>query len=1780
LTLDEGLTRQIKALAQAEGATLYMVLLAVFQVLLHRYTGQEDIVLGSPTAGRSRPEFGGIIGYFVNPLVLRANLSGDPAFTDFLAQVRHIVLGALDHQDYPFPLLVDQLQPERDSSRSPLFQVTFALEKPHRNEHLSGFVLGQSEAQVDVGGLQLQPYALEQQAAQFDLTLMAADVNGSLFLSWQYNTDLFDAATIRRMGEHFQTLLQAIVINPEKRLSGLSLLTDRERRQLLADWNDTSRDYPQERCVHQLFETQTEQTPDAVAVIFEHERLTYGELNRQANQLAHYLRQCGVRPEVRVGIFMERSIEMLVGLLGVLKAGGAYVPLDPAYPKDRLAFMLGDAQTAVLLTRQSLAEMLPPHNARLVCLDSDREEMAQQSPLNPVSEVLPENLIYVIYTSGSTGRPKGAMLTHKGIVNCILWMQETYGLTCDDRFLHKASLGFDPSVWELFWPLMVGASVSIAGPGVHQDSDYLIETIKKDQVTIIYFVPSMLNVFLEAEGLESATSLRRVICGGESLSVETMRRFFSRSGAELHHSYGPTETSIAVSEWSCEPDSERQLASIGRPLANTQVYLLDRQLNPVPIGAQGELYVGGDCLGRGYLFRAELTAERFIPNPFGDTAGARLYKTGDLGRYLPDGNIEFLGRTDNQIKVRGFRIEPGEIEAMLGQHPALRESVVIAREDVAGEKRLVAYVILHPKQSLTSGQMRAFLKERIPEHMIPSSFVLLDALPLMPNGKVDFRALPAPERSRQGATESITAPRSAEESLLVAIWSQALGVEQLGIHDNFFELGGDSILGMQVVARANRAGLRLAPKHIFQHQTITELAAVAAHGCPLQAEQDVLTGPLPLTPIQHRFFEQNLPDPHHFNQTVLLRARQPLDPTLMERVVQRMLVQHDALRLRFVPQETGWEQFYARPDGDAPFVYVNLSSLPETAQEAAFEKAAANLQTSLSLSDGPLMRVALFDFGVGRPNRLLLIIHHLAVDGVSWRILLEDIQTAYQQLSCGEEIELAPKTTSFKHWAERLTERARSGMLQPQLDYWLAKTRKTVARFPVDQAGAANSVAAARSLRMSLSAEETRALIQHVPTVYRTQINDVLLTALVQSFALWSGTNSLLVELEGHGREAIADDVNVSRTVGWFTSIFPVLLELRESSHPGETLKSVKEQLRAVPQRGIGYGLLRYLSGTLEVVNGLRSLPQAEVSFNYLGQFDQTLSESSLFELAEEAGALSRSERGTRAHLLEINSLITGGQLRVDWTYSENIHHRETIKRLAQSFMESLRILIAHCQSSEAGGYTPSDFPLLRLSQAELDRAFTIVESRGNEQRARGYIEDAYPLSPMQEGMLFHSLYAPESSLYLTQLACSLTGLNALAFERAWQQVLARHPVLRTSFAWTHLEKPIQVVGRQVHLPWEQHDWRHLSARERAEKFKAYLTDDRRRGIDLSTAPAMRISLIRLSDDAYKFIWSHHHLLLDGWAMSLLLKEVFAFYEAFCQERTISLEPAPTYREFIAWLQQQDMSTAEAFWRTTLHGFTTPTSLRLRRLSGQAPGDESYEQEQTRLSTSTTSALQSLARQHQLTLNTLVQGAWALLLSRYSDREDVVFGITVAGRPADLAGVEQMVGLFINTLPLRAQANPDESLLPWLAKLQEQQVDMRQYEYSPLVEVQAWSDLPGGARLFETILAFENYPLDISLGRRERNPEISDIHHVERNNYPLAVVVWPGPELSLQIIYDSARYEALTISRLLRHFAKILGSFAARPDARLGELEMLSEEENLLLEKSSTIMELEQSFSF
>ena len=1653
--LSHELTEALMILSQRQKVTLFMTLLAVLKTLLYRYTRQSDICVGTPYASRDYPEIEQLIGLFVNTLVLRTDLSGNPSFEELLLRVREVALAAYAHADLPFEKLVEQLQPARSLSYRPLCQVRLALYSPM--------------PQIDMEGLTVSRVAVETTTAKFDLSLYFSNIASGLIGQWEYNTDLFDATTIARMARHFQTLLEGIAANPQTRVSELPLLTEQERHQILVEWNNTFAAFPTV-CVHQLFEEQVERSPDAIAVVFEGEQLTYRELNQRANQLAHHLQHQGVGSEVLVGICVDRSLEMVVGLLGILKAGGAYLPLDPALPQENLAFRLQDAQVPILLTQKGLLKREDAQVRTVLYLDADWQLIAQESSANPQSEVIPENLAYVLYTSGSTGQPKGVAIEHQQILNYLHAILDKLQLPIGASFANVSTFAADLGNTVIFPALCTGGCLHIVSTERVTDPEALAEYFRHHPIDCLKITPTHLASLLTSKASDSIIPRQCLVLGGEAASWDLIEKIqLEAPDCRILNHYGPTETTVGVLTY---PVSNKQASynsktvPIGRPIANTQVYILDRHLQPVPIGVPGELHIGGASLARGYLNRPDLTTEKFI-NPFNGKINARLYKTGDLVRYLSDGNIEFLGRLDRQVKIRGFRIELSEVETAIASHPAVGETVVIAREDIPGHKYLAAYIVCNQKEALTSRTLREFLKEKLPSYMVPGAFIMLNALPLTPNGKVDRQALPTPDKASQELETTFVAARTSQEKLLVQIWCEVLRLQQVSIHDNFFALGGDSILGILIIAKAKQAGLQLTPRQIFKHQTIAELAAVARTTGTRKAEQGSVTGSLPLTPIQHWFFAKNLPEVHHYNQAFLLEGPPTFDSTLLQQALQQILVHHDALRLRFTKSEAGWQQFNALPDEAVPFSQVDLSALPPNQQTEAIETTSAQLQASLNLQSGPLVRVALFHLGDYKPSRLLLVIHHLAVDGVSWRILLEDLQTAYQQLEEGCSIQLPAKTTSFKHWAFKLTEYAGSSVARKERTYWQSLSRTQITRLPLDCSEGDNTEASARTVSVSLNVEETRALLQKVPKAYGTQINDVLLTALVQVLAAWSRSNSVLVELEGHGREEILSDVDLSRTVGWFTTRFPVLLEYKPSNNLGDIIKSIKEQLDTVPNRGIGYGLLRYLSGDAAITSRLRSLPIAEVCFNYLGQFDWGMQPGSLFKLTPESVGPTGSLLGHRSHLLAINGIVVEGQLQLGWTYSENFHHLATIESLAQDYASALRSLIAHCLSPSARSYPldVSENPTIHSEaqhinsyQREEDNATVTLHLLELPEDISELLPDdaeaAYPIAKMQEFMLHHYKNDPQKmGVYHGQKSYDIydESLDLNAFKKVLLILVQKHPALRTVFITSNGTPVVQVVKKSWTFAISEQDISHIKSDEQENYIDVVMKQDRQNlfNIENPNEPLFRFRIFRKAKNRFEFMMSVHHAIADGWGSSEFLNQLYELYSALKTGEEITVVPSTNvYKEFVA-LEKEILGSQDAanFWKLQLKNHVyQPLKPRQALVNeSEAVGCEHI------LNSEIISDLQKLCKELKVSPKAIFLSTYLDLIGTLMKDKTLCVGTVSNGRTERLSDPFRALGLFWNMVPFCQAISSDKRAQ--IKNVQQSLIDMEPYVRYPLLQI-------------------------------------------------------------------------------------------------------------------------------
>ncbi|NIL16888.1 non-ribosomal peptide synthetase [Pseudomonas sp. AN3A02] len=1745
--LSDDLAARVRAFNAERGLTLFMTMTATLAVLLYRYSGQTDLRIGAPVANRIRPESEGLIGAFLNTQVLRCQLNGQMSVGELFDQVRHTVIEGQSHQDLPFDHLVEALQPPRSAAYNPLFQVMCNVQR---------WEFQQSRT---LAGMTVEYLANDARATKFDLNLEVTDLDHRLGCCLTYSTDLFDEPRIARMAAHWQNLLEALLADPQQRLSELPLLEAAEQRSLQDSLGMEAGEHRLDQCIHHLFGEQALARPDAPALTFAGQTLSYSELDSRANRLAWMLRERGVGPQVRVGLALPRSLEMVIGLLAILKAGGAYVPLDPEYPLDRLHYMIEDSGIGLLLSDAAMFDALGelPASVGRWCLEDDLPTLASY----PASELpfisLPQHQAYLIYTSGSTGKPKGVVVSHGEIAMHCQAVIERFGMRPDDCELHFYSINFDAATERLLVPLLSGAQVVLRAQG-QWDAEEICGLIRQHRINILGFTPSYGSQLAQWLATQHQTlPVRMCITGGEALTGEHLQRIRAAfKPALFFNAYGPTET-VVMPLASLAPETLEEGAGsvpIGSIIGARVAYILDADLALVPQGATGELYVGGAGLAQGYHQRPGMTAERFVADPFA-TNGGRLYRTGDLVRQRADGLVEYLGRIDHQVKIRGFRIELGEIETRLLEHESVREAVVLALDSPSG-KQLVAYLVSNEEHGALRESLKAHLKAQLPDYMVPAHLIVLDSMPLTANGKLDRRALPQPDP--EANRQQYVAPRNELEQTLAAIWCAVLNVQQVGLDDNFFELGGDSILSIQVVSRARQAGIHFSPRDLFQHQTVQTLAAVATRTEQVIAEQGVLTGASGLTPIQHWFFDTDIPERQHWNQALLLEPVQALEPHRLEQALLAVLEHHDALRLSFTRRDAQWH---------AEHLAVPQGGLLLQAQVADMEQCIAlftDTQRSLNLAHGPLLRALLVDGPQGQ-RRLLIAIHHLVVDGVSWRVLLEDLQTAYRQLSDGQPVSLPAKTSALRDWAARLQAYAGSESLREELDVWQQQLAGPAVELPVDRPQGSLRNRDADTVSVRLDAERTRQLLQQAPSAYRTQVNDLLLTALARVLCRWSGHESALIQLEGHGRETLFDEIDLTRSVGWFTSAYPLRLtplHIEEAAGQGASIKAIKEQLRGVPHKGLGYGVLRYLADDL-CRQTMAALPSASITFNYLGQFDQSFGADALFHPLDESAGIAHDPDAPLPNELSVDSQVYGGELVLRWTFSRERHHSQTIAELADAYLAELQSLIEHCLKADAGGLTPSDFPLAHLTQGQLD-ALPVPAN---------VIEDVYPLTPMQEGLLLHTLLEPGTGLYYMQDRYRInSALDPERFAQAWQAVIARHEALRASFCWNVGEDMLQVIHKPGSTPIEYLDWSLEPESEQEPRLQALLKSEREAGFDLLNQAPFHLRLIRVGEARYWFMMSNHHILIDAWCRSLLMNDFFDIYTARGEGRDAQLATPPRYRDYIAWLQRQNLAEARQWWQQNLQGFERTTPIPsdrpfLREHAGHSGGmvvGDCY----TRLDVRDGAQLRELAQAHQLTVNTFAQAAWALVLRRLSGDRDVLFGVTVAGRPVEMPEMQRTVGLFINSIALRVKLPEDDqtcSVRQWLSGLLDSNMQLREYEYLPLVTIQENSELPKGQPLFDSLFVFENAPVEVSVLDRAQSLNATSDSGRTHTNFPLTAVCYPGDDLGLHLSYDQRYFDETTVQGMLAEFKRLLLALVQGFHGDMADLPLIGEQEREFL---------------
>ncbi|MCP5051334.1 MAG: amino acid adenylation domain-containing protein [bacterium] len=1829
ISLPDALCQKVSKMSGPSGLAAYILLLTGLKIAIYKFTGNRDITIVSPINKMK------ISGDTINDTVLiRDTLKEEMTFKELLLQIRASVLDAYQNQDYPFDKLSQYiLDEQREQTNGAVSSVSCALSSIHESQNIEkvnqklGFSFSGNNGNID-GQISYDPGTYEEWDIEniyhrfisiltdgleavdrkiSELSLLSEEEKKKVLIEFnRTRTEYPKDSTIALLFEEqaLKTPDALAVVDLGRESQGESVQLTYNQLNKLAE---TLTLQLKEKGVvpGTIVGLQTERS--AAMIIGLLGILKSGGVylpldpDYPGDRIDYMLKDCNANLLVREEEITDQSFS----------TGGDPVRTDSKTVPDRSKTVPDDSKTVPNLSKTvptdsktvpTFSKSVPgssktvPVYSKMVSIHSktvptDSKTVPTRSKTVPThSKSLPtdpgpsnaSSPAYIMYTSGSTGIPKGVMIEHQSVIRLV---RNTNYLQINprDRILATGPLSFDASTLEIWGSLLNGAALYLTHLDDIMSPVTLSRVLEQSGITIIWMTVGLFNQMADIDA-DLFKPLSTLLVGGDRLSPVHINKVRAACPLlRIINGYGPTENTTFTATYPVDRDFTTDIP-IGKPIANTQVYILDKHFHPVPVGAVGELCIAGDGLARGYLNNPELTMERFIYKDFShgrtrtntDNHGGglyKVYKTGDMARWLPDGNIDFLGRRDHQVKIRGFRIELGEIEHRLSAHQGVKEAAVLVSEN-GGTKELAAFLVENRCGSFSQAEAREYLGKSLPSYMIPSHFITLENMPLTPNGKIDKKALLKQLETAGPGNQSqveYVAPSNEIEEKLVEVWQGISRKQTIGVNANFFETGGDSIKAIQIASRLYKHGLKLEIRDLFKHPVLKELAAFITK-IERKPEQGVIQGSVELTPIQQWFVQNRFTDSHHFNHAVMLYRQARFREEFIEQAFSRVTQHHDALRMAIRFRENDVVQENKGIDGQA--FHLEVFNFRETGEalEKKVEKEANRLQQGIHLETGPLVKLALFK--TPRGDHLLIVIHHWVIDGVSWRILLEDFSTVYRQLDKGEAPALEDKTDSFQYWAKKQAHYATSANnhLRSELKYWKNILETNVEPLPKDTIPG-REVRTNENLErvlFNLDPGQTRQLVEQTNHAYNTEINDLLLTALALAVHRWCGLEKIRVNLEGHGREEIIDNVNITRTIGWFTSQFPLLLDLTGDSGLSYCIRNIKETLRQVPNKGIGFGILKYLSPHSRE---LAAHETPEISFNYLGEFrygEDDEKEGALFSTSKLSPGTGFSPQMEHLYTLDIGGILENRRLTLHISFNKYEFRSETIQRLVDLYKSALLEITRHCAAKTQPSLTPSDYGDRQLSLKELDAIYTLYP----EDR----VDNIYPLSPLQEGFLFHRLLDKDSNAYFVQNILHLEGsVNRTLLEKSIDTLVRRHDILRTSFVYKEIERSRQVVlkERDVRLLF-----RDLSAREEQEThILNYRRQDKKQGFDLTRDRLIRYALFKLSETSHVLIWSYHHILMDGWCMGILFKELFDSYRHFVNNEPINLEPVIPYKTYILWLEKQDKEVGFNYWKSILDGYEQPALLpgedpKTRRLPGQEEYRYQQEQHKLVLDRQTTSGLNQLASGYHVTLNTLFRTAWAILLQRYNNINDVVFGAVVSGRSSEVKGIENMMGLFINAIPVRIITKENQFFEELVKDAQEQAVQSQSREYLPLAEIQGRSLLKGN--LVNHIIVFENYPLDEELVNKAAQDvsgfRVERFDLDEHTNYDFDVIILPGEELTITFRYNIYMYEATGIERISNHFNRVINAIYTNEKIKVNQIDILTpvEKRQLLEEFNDT----------
>ncbi|CAN7459412.1 amino acid adenylation domain-containing protein [Peribacillus frigoritolerans] len=1664
----------LESLHKKTKSTLFMSLLTAYQTFLSVYFDEEEVVVGSPLAKRNHVDTEQLIGYFVNTLPFKLNVSQEGSFEGILRKNIKNIAGVFDHQNLPTKEILKYLSAERTMENTPLFDTVFVLQNNQKEK-------------LAYRNFKLKPKKINTFKAKFDLVVQAEEMDeDELVISFEFNKSLFNKPTIQRMASNFKHWLQEITTMESKRIKDITYLEPAQLRSIIkmgtGSVNQEVED-PRFEDVITRFENKVSTNFNDVAIVHGDDQVTYSELNARANKVAQRLFLNHVGAEDRIGIFMDRSINMVTAILAIMKVGAAYVPLDPSQPVSRLKHMIEDSQITYCLSNEEGLPKYPGDEGKLLCIEDILKEREMECSEFKSRKISENDLAYIIYTSGTTGKPKGVMIEHGGLANLCNWHINYYSVDGKDAAVLVSNTSFDASIWEIFPYLTNGNKLLILDYYDLLDVEILSEKMEKEKVTLAFFSTGLLEQ-LFINDMKFPESIRAILTGGDRLKTIPDRLSF-----DLYNNYGPTEGTVVATAYKVLP-SDDTVIPIGKPILNAEAYVFNSRMKPVPKGQIGELYIGGKGIARGYINNPGKNDESFIQNPFNPSR--KLYKTGDLVKYAEDGNLLFAGRADDQVKIRGYRIELGEVSAVLNKCPGIRDCFIAIKDESKSKKFIMAYYI--SENDLEENYIRDYMKDHLPHYMIPSYFIKMESFPLTVNGKVDAKSLPDTKTNSEG-TNSKSVMNGTEQKLL-KIWKEVLNNQEITIFDNFFECGGDSILSIQICSLAKKENLLITSKNIFEKQSIEELAKVVELPGDVTINQSDVFGKAPFTPIQSWFFTQQINNYNHWNQSVTLKGYPELNEKRLQRIMAHIVRHHDGLRSRFNREES-FSQVDKHIDTSENWTlnYVNLSNLNKDQQEREIARIGIGAQQGINIINGPLMKIVCINTGKNE-HVIIWIIHHLLVDGVSWRILIEDFDRLYIQDINNQELKLDNKTTSYKEWANNLNEYKNSTPLGIK-EYWLNE-HETVYENALVKTG---NVYDGKSFEMKLNKEITNKIYNDMTKAYKASIDEIYLSIFTALIGKYFNKKDIHFTLEGHGREELFAGVDLSRTVGWFTTMCPVYIENKESI--SNTIQGTKKKLRTLPNKGIEYGIITELCGETHMKQN-----RPIISFNNLGRFHQNNEWA-----AKEVTFFSEQDIQHNAyaeHEVDIELLVVNEEQTIKINYNRHFVREDFEQYMQHNLPELLRTLEEDAWGKQM--YRPEDFPLVDMPEEELNQLL---------HKDTGII-DIYELTALQKGMLYHSLFDSESSQYKVQLIFDIKGfLDVEKLTNAIVTTAGKHDILKTKLYSSRKGVFYQLLMSSMDTEIEYEEM--IDHQEKLEKLLA----DQYKIVDIENNKLNRFMIVKLAENQYQLIWTFHHIIMDGWSYSMVINDIFAAYHSITPLSSVS----PSFKKYVEYMKDYTSNKElRDYWAGKLEGARNSGSSLTGVLEGEGYIENIYLKV---LDDELSDSIQRFCQECKITMNTFFLTIWLATLKEVKGTENVCCGVVTSGRNIPVQNIEAMVGPFINTVPFIKHISHEKNYMEILDEVQNEFLELSAYENTPLSEIYEWANLEN--QLFESLYAFENYPMKLA-NTDEINVSLKEGR--ETTHYPIVIIITPGS--SVQIKFNEVAVNPKLRSSVLSIFNQIL----------------------------------------